>query len=167
MVPMRPAWNRSGGVEKEKRNPSCCEWAEHLDVEERGGVDGDAVLLVQILRHLHLVLLLDRLDGALEAGVRRQRPQLLQLVQVRDPVLADLLLGPEKTRSELRDQMSTVEVVGLEGKKNPENNEMVSCFMEDGPTSAMTSDRAELQRRSHRRGVIPLVLFWNLAGSIS
>ena len=52
-------------------------------------------------------------------------------------------------------------------KKNPENNEMVSCFMEDGPTSAMTSDRAELQRRSHRRGVIPLVLFWNLAGSIS
>ena len=117
MVPMRPAWNRSGGVEKEKRNPSCCEWAEHLDVEERGGVDGDAVLLVQILRHLHLVLLLDRLDGALEAGVRRQRPQLLQLVQVRDPVLADLLLGPEKTRSELRDQMSTVEVVGLEGKK--------------------------------------------------
>ena len=72
-----------------------CQPAPHpstdLNVEHGCGVDLDAVLFGEHLRHLHLVLLLHLLYGAHEAGVLHQRLQLLQLLQVDDPVLADLL----------------------------------------------------------------------------
>ena len=63
-----------------------------MNVEHGGGVDLGLVLLGQHLRHAHLVLLLHLLHGAHEVGVVHQRLQLGQLVQVRDPVLADFLM---------------------------------------------------------------------------
>lgn len=68
----------------------------NLNVKEGGGIDGDAVLLLKILGHFHLILLLDRLDGSLETGIIGQFLQLSELVQVGDPILADVLSNTKR-----------------------------------------------------------------------
>ena len=62
-----------------------------MDVEQGGGIDVDSIFLREELSHFHFVFLLDSLNGALEPGVLRQFFQLLQLLQMSDPLLADML----------------------------------------------------------------------------
>ena len=63
----------------------------HLDVEEAARVDVDTGGLLEVLGELVLVVLLDLHHLVLEPRVLGELLQLGQLVQVRRPVLADLL----------------------------------------------------------------------------
>lgn len=62
-----------------------------LDVEDRAGIDLDAVVALENLRQSHLVLLLDFDDGALERRVLGKLLQLRELLQVYRPVASDFL----------------------------------------------------------------------------
>ena len=80
--------------------PHCDRWgniwgktsnAPYLDVEEAAWVDVDPGGLLEVLGELVLVVLLDLHHLVLEPRVLGKLLQLGQLVQVRRPVLADLL----------------------------------------------------------------------------
>ena len=61
----------------------------HLHVEERIPIDRDLVLRLDVARQLILVALLDPAHLVAEDGVVGVRRELGQLVEVRDPALAD------------------------------------------------------------------------------
>lgn len=109
----------------------------HLHVEQRHGIDLLMLSLRQPFSETMFVLLFHLLNVSHECIVVHKLLQTSQIVQIGDPILADFL-----TQIQPR-------VMGRE---------------ESSLTSAIASLRFGLLKTNQRRGVIPLVLFWNLSG---
>ena len=63
----------------------------NLDIEDRGRIDFDAIVVLENFGQLHLILLLDFHDGTLEIRILGPLFQLYQLFQVNGPFTANFL----------------------------------------------------------------------------
>lgn len=103
--------------------------------------------------------------------------KLLQLIQIANEVLSDSLRFEQAKESQSRNMTITpwhytlyksaisADTAAVTVAVSYVNKQQIKLW--SSPTSAMTSARPGLHITNQRRGVIPLVLFWNFFGSIS
>lgn len=110
----------------------------HLHIVERQRIDLLVLSFEQPFSEMMFILLFHLLNIANEGFVVDEFSQSFQRVESRDPIFADFLAEEAGEGGNLRGEMDF--------------------------TSAMASLRLGLLRTNQRRGVMPLVLFWNLSG---
>ncbi len=85
-----------------------------LHVEDRAGIDVDAVVLFDVLREAHFVLVLDVHELFLRLRVVGIDCEVLHVRQIRDPLVADVVRDPvREQRVAVQQESSLRDAVGL------------------------------------------------------